>query len=60
MDICAQMALGPIYGYSYFFLLVIFGSFCLLNLTVATVGQTVINPKPYTLDPKTQTLDPRP
>ena len=30
---------GAIYGYVYFFLLVIFGSFCLLNLTVATVSE---------------------
>jgi hypothetical protein len=40
MDYSTQLAGGPIYGYTYYFILVIFGSFCLLNLTVATVGQT--------------------
>ncbi|KAJ1492758.1 hypothetical protein T484DRAFT_1770350 [Baffinella frigidus] len=44
MDLCLQ-ALSPgitsgIYAYGYFFLVVIMGSFCLLNLTVATVGST--------------------
>jgi cell division protein FtsB len=39
MDLCVQAA-GAMFGYTYYFLVVIFGSFCLLNLTVATVGQT--------------------
>ncbi len=39
---------GPIFGYFYFFTLVIFGSFCLLNLTVATVSEAYSKVKKLT------------